>query len=105
MRTSKIFLRDSTMVTPYPLLLFGGTISVQHAQQTLSVDGRFIEFGAPPRTAVLFRQLRAELDKLLLQKISEPEIELPLTGRTISAIVQLLQEEAGGKDRKYSEYR
>ena len=95
-RTSKIFLRDATMVSAYPLLLFGGELDVAHAKQTISVDG-WIEFGAPPRVAVLFRQLRAELDRLLLQKIKEPKLELERTGRTVSAIVQLLHEEANAK--------
>ena len=37
-RTSKVFLRDSTMVSPYPLLLFGGELKVKHAQQLITVD-------------------------------------------------------------------
>ena len=41
--------------------------------------------------------LRAELDRLLLQKIKEPKLELERTGRTVSAIVQLLYEEAAAK--------
>eukprot|EP00965_Chrysotila_dentata_P175079 5779444-Pleurochrysis_carterae.AAC.2 len=35
-RTSRVFVRDSSMVTPFPLLLFGGEITVQHARQTIS---------------------------------------------------------------------
>ena len=91
-RTSKVFLRDSTMVTPYAILLFGGDIKVKHAQHVITVD-KWIEFGAPPRVAVLFRDLRSELDKLLLQKIAEPELELEVTGRVLGAIVQVLSEE------------
>ena len=73
-----------------------GELDVAHAKQTISVDG-WIEFGAPPRVAVLFRQLRAELDRLLLQKIKEPKLELERTGRTVSAIVQPRHEEAAAK--------
>ncbi len=107
------------MVTPYPLLLFGGELKVRqcncracpackrsrrrpdhlphqvrHAEQTIIIDG-WMEFEAPPRVAVLFRQLRVELDKLLLAKIAAPTAEADLTGRTVGAIVQLLQEEEG----------
>ena len=92
MLTSRVFLRDSTMVTPFPLLLFGGELKVRHAEHVVTVD-KWIEFSAPPRTAVLFSQLREELNRLLLEKIREPTIELELTGRTIKTIVQLLQEE------------
>ena len=49
----------------------------------------------PPRVAVLFRQLRDELDKLLLQKLATPNLEFELAGRTIGTIVELLQEEEG----------
>lgn len=80
------------MVTPYPLLLFGGEIVVSHAEQTIAID-EWISFRAPPRTGVLFKQLRAELDRLLLDKIEKPHLELPLTGRTIDTIVALLEEE------------
>ena len=61
-------------------------------EHVVTVD-KWIEFSAPPRTAVLFSQLREELNRLLLEKIREPTIELELTGRTIKTIVQLLQEE------------
>ena len=127
MLTSRVFLRDSTMVTPFPLLrvrvrvkakanpnpkpkphpnpnphqvtpfpllLFGGELKVRHAEHIVTVD-KWIEFSAPPRTAVLFSQLREELNRLLLEKIREPTIELELTGRTIKTIVQLLQDERG----------
>ncbi len=67
---------------------------VRHAEQTITIDG-WMEFEAPPRVAVLFRQLRAELDKLLLAKIAAPTAEAELTSRTVGAIVQLLQEEEG----------
>ena len=67
---------------------------VRHAEQTITIDG-WMEFEAPPRVAVLFRQLRVGLDKLLLAKIAAPTAEADLTGRTVGAIVQLLQEEEG----------
>ena len=93
-RTAKVYLRDATMVTPYPLLLFGGELKVKHAQQSITID-KWIEFDAAPRVAVLFKSLRSELDKLLLQKLATPNLEFELAGRTIGTIVDLLQEEEG----------
>ena len=93
-RTAKVYLRDSSMVTPYPLLLFGGDLKVKHAQQTIAMD-KWIEFEAAPRVGVLFVQLRQELDKLLLQKLANPSLEIEHAGRTVDTIVQLLQEEEG----------
>ena len=36
--TSRVFLRDTTVVQPEALLLFGGEISVDHASSTVSVS-------------------------------------------------------------------
>eukprot|EP00240_Pyramimonas_obovata_P012389 CAMPEP_0118946564 /NCGR_PEP_ID=MMETSP1169-20130426/44426_1 /TAXON_ID=36882 /ORGANISM="Pyramimonas obovata, Strain CCMP722" /LENGTH=110 /DNA_ID=CAMNT_0006892565 /DNA_START=113 /DNA_END=442 /DNA_ORIENTATION=- len=63
------------MVGGYPLLLFAGKVSVSHEQGTICVDG-WIEFKAPVRVAVLFKELRGELDKLLMEKIERPEMDL-----------------------------
>lgn len=70
--TSKIFINDSTVVTPYAILLFGGPIDVQHLQGTISVD-KWIEFSAPARVAVLIKGLRGYMDRLLLEKFNRPE--------------------------------
>ena len=93
-QTAKLYLRDVCLVSPMALLLFGGELKVRHAEHIVTID-KWIEFSAPPRTAVLFSQLREELNRLLLEKIREPTIELELTGRTIKTIVQLLQDERG----------
>jgi hypothetical protein len=64
---------------------------VHHTRQIISVD-KWIEFACPAKTAVLFKLLRTELDKLLVQKIENPEADIS-TGKTIGAIVQLLSSE------------
>ena len=33
-----VYLRDSTLISPFPILLFGGTIEVQHKQMVVTVD-------------------------------------------------------------------
>lgn len=70
--TSKIFVYDSTVVTPYAILLFGGPIDVQHLEGTISVD-RWIKFSAPARVGVLIKGLRGYIDRLLLEKFNRPE--------------------------------
>ena len=90
--------RANATLTAHPtkdeLLLFGGDLKVKHAQQTIAMD-KWIEFEAAPRVGVLFVQLRQELDKLLLQKLANPSLEIEHAGRTVDTIVQLLQEEEG----------
>ena len=54
----QVYVRDCTMVTPYPLLLFGGEIVVKHELMTICMDD-WIEFRSPGKVAVLIKQLRA----------------------------------------------
>ena len=35
---SRVYVRDTTLVSAYPLLLFGGDIKVQHLQKLLVID-------------------------------------------------------------------
>ncbi|KAL3157309.1 hypothetical protein ABBQ38_001539 [Trebouxia sp. C0009 RCD-2024] len=83
--TSKLFVRESSMVPVYALLLFGGNISVQHEQGTLKLDG-WATFKAPARIAVLIRELRQQVDRLLLAKVAEPS--LAIFDNPITAVMQ-----------------
>jgi hypothetical protein len=51
-KTSKVFVRQSSMVSHYPLLLFGREIDVVHHLKIIKVDD-WIQFRADPRIAVL----------------------------------------------------
>lgn len=93
-KTSKVFLRDSTMVSPYAILLFGGDIGVQHAKEEMSVDN-WVVFKAQARIAVLARELRRELDTLLLRKFADSRMDLTTEGRAVTdAIILLITQEA-----------
>lgn len=35
----KIYLRDTTLIPPFPMLLFGGDIDVQHRERLITLDG------------------------------------------------------------------
>ncbi|XP_076851120.1 ATP-dependent DNA/RNA helicase DHX36 [Brachyhypopomus gauderio] len=71
MRTSSIFLYDCTEVSPFSLLFFGGDISIQKEQETITVD-EWIIFQSPTRIAHLVKKLKEELDVLLEEKIRQP---------------------------------
>jgi len=77
MKSSSLFLYDSTMIAPFPLLFFGGDISVfmEEGHETVAVD-EVIKFKSPTRIANLVKELRVELDKLLKQKIAQPKMKL-----------------------------
>ena len=51
-----MFLYDSTMIAPFPLLFFGGDITVfkEEGQETVAVDD-FIKFKSPTRIANLVK--------------------------------------------------
>ena len=99
MLTSRVFLRDSTAVSHYPLLLFGGaSLRIDHARSMVAIveaDGQtWLAFHAEPTVGVLFKLLREELDRLLLAKIEQPELKLTQLGTTsVSAVLQLLRDE------------
>ena len=76
------------MVPPYALLLFGGKIVTQHEQGTITVDG-WIRFRANPKVGVLVRELRNQLDKLLLHKFDDPSLDLS-TSDVVCEILDLV---------------
>lgn len=108
-KTTKVYLRDATMMTPYPLLLFGGELTVKHEQMVIQMD-EWVEFASMGKVAVLIKQLRQELDRLLVLKIEEPgkDFDDPLSEKTLATIVQLLVNEDGSYEpdnRKRAERR
>ena len=87
-QTAKLFLRDVCLVGPMALLLFGGELSVQHEKQTIVIDGH-ITLAAPARVAVLVREMRTELQKLLARKIAEPAFDMNASS-VLDVIIKLL---------------
>lgn len=86
--TGKVYVRETSMVPVYSVLLFGGDISVHHQEGLVKVDG-WATFKAPARIAVLVRELRAEVATLLAQKISNPGLDLSRS-RVVDAMHHLL---------------
>ena len=83
MKSSRIYIRDCTLVTAYPLLLFGGEIDVQHTDQLLTVDNS-IKFKAYAKTGVIFKELRKLLDDLLAEKLDNPATVLAGMFKTLN---------------------
>ncbi|NXC86677.1 DHX29 helicase, partial [Cercotrichas coryphoeus] len=74
-RYAKVYLRETTLISPFPILLFGGDIEVQHREQLLTVDG-WIHFQAPVKIAVIFKQLRVLIESVLKKKLENPKMSL-----------------------------
>jgi ATP-dependent RNA helicase DHX57 len=88
METTKVYIRDSTEVSPYALLLFGGPIAVDHGSGTVTVGG-FVRLRAPGRVAVLAREVREALDELLDAKVRDPRTDM--SGGIAEAVARLLE--------------
>ncbi len=70
-RTSKTYVRDCTTVSPFALLLFGGTLEVYQTHGVCSVDG-WLKFRIDAKPATLIKYLRGKMERLLFQKIVSP---------------------------------
>ncbi|XP_072360427.1 putative ATP-dependent RNA helicase DHX57 [Scyliorhinus torazame] len=96
-KTSRVFLRDCSMVSVYPLVLFGGgqvSVELEMGQFIISLDDGWIRFAAAsPQIAELVKELRWELDQLLEDKIKKPNMDLctcPRGSLIIDMIVKLI---------------
>ncbi|XP_059141900.1 ATP-dependent DNA/RNA helicase DHX36-like [Physella acuta] len=101
LKTTKIYIHDSTMVSPYPLLFFGGEIKItkENGIELISVDD-WVKFKASSSTAHMVKDLRQQLDKLLTKKITTPgptcwKMSDP-EGALMSAIADLITMEDRG---------
>lgn len=61
---------------------------MKHERGILTVD-RWAEFEASPRIAVLVRELRAGVDRLLLAKVSDPSLDI-WQNPAVAALLQLI---------------
>ncbi|XP_053917909.1 putative ATP-dependent RNA helicase DHX57 isoform X2 [Cuculus canorus] len=96
-KTSRVFIRDCSMVSVYPLVLLGGGQVHMHLQKgefVISLDDGWIRFvAASHQVAELVKNLRCELDQLLQDKIKNPGMDLcvcPRGSQIISMIVKLV---------------
>ncbi|KAM0916755.1 hypothetical protein ACQ4PT_010076 [Festuca glaucescens] len=90
--TSKVFLRDTTVISPYSLLLFGGSMVIQHQAGVVVIDG-WLRLTAAAQTAVLFKQLRITLDAVLKELTRKPEMATFVNNEVVRSIIHLLLEE------------
>ena len=108
-KTSKVYLRDSTTVSPQVLLLFGGKLVVHHEKEAISLaidKKRWLHFKAPRKVATVVKLLRRETEELLLRKITHPDEELSVVGeRLIAAVSELLESDHQASMRLEEEQR
>ncbi|XP_024004322.1 DExH-box ATP-dependent RNA helicase DExH4, chloroplastic [Eutrema salsugineum] len=92
-----VYLRDTTIVSPFSILLFGGSVDVHHQSGTVTIDG-WLNLAAPAQTAVLFKELRLTLHSILKDLIQKPEKSGIVHNEVVKAMVHFLIEE--GKQQR-----
>ncbi|GMI87912.1 hypothetical protein like AT1G58060 [Hibiscus trionum] len=90
--TNKVFLRDTTIISPFSILLFGGLINIQHQSGLVAIDG-WLKLTAAAQTAVLCKELRSALHSILKEMIRKPENATIVDNEVVKSMVHLLLEE------------
>ena len=96
----QVYVRDSSPVSPYALMLFGGGLKAESSggggsgggvtprgangssgrghdgETAMLVVDSWIKFRVPKRVEALILDVRAQLSALLMRKIEKPELEL-----------------------------
>ncbi|KAM7252349.1 hypothetical protein ACFE04_024232 [Oxalis oulophora] len=90
--TNKVYLRDTSNISPFSILLFGGSINIQHQTGQVIVDG-WLKLTAPAQIAVLFKELRLSLHYILQELIRKPEGGNIVDNEVVRSVVHLLLEE------------
>ncbi|CAK9058763.1 unnamed protein product [Durusdinium trenchii] len=98
-KTSQVYLHDTTLIGSLPILLFGGDLKIlAKERKCVTVDGMIFE-AKDEKAAVLFKELRRELDRLLLLKVANPAEDLSTSAEplllTVCGYDQLLCDAAG----------
>ncbi|QDZ19660.1 P-loop-containing nucleoside triphosphate hydrolase [Chloropicon primus] len=69
-KTKKVYLHDTTVVTPYTLMLFcGGDFNIVYERGVVEIDG-WIKLRVPAQTAVLFKKMRQIINGHLISKLN-----------------------------------
>ena len=68
MKTSRVFLRDCSVASPLPILLFGRQVEVDHRSSVVVVDG-WIKLKVTGRCSAILMAVREQLDELLRSKV------------------------------------
>ncbi|XP_024028399.1 DExH-box ATP-dependent RNA helicase DExH1 isoform X2 [Morus notabilis] len=90
-KTTSIYIRDSTNISDYALLLFGGNLIPSKTGEGIEMLGGYLHFSASKSVLELIRKLRGELDNLLNRKIEEPSFDISREGKAVvAAAIELL---------------
>ncbi|KAG2332690.1 hypothetical protein Bca52824_003870 [Brassica carinata] len=91
-KTTSVYIRDSTNISDYALLMFGGNLIPSQTGEGIEMLGGYLHFSASKNVLELIQRLRGEVDKLLNRKIEDPSLDITVEGKgVVSAVVELLR--------------
>lgn len=102
-KTTRVYIRDATPVSPYALLLFGGgkmkveDCPLGSSESRLILDG-WVHFKCPRRDHLVVMELREVLDGILRHKVENPKKDFTEEAEgIIGAVKAILTMDADGK--------
>ncbi|CAH8382009.1 unnamed protein product [Eruca vesicaria subsp. sativa] len=91
-KTTSVYIRDSTNISDYALLMFGGNLIPSQTGEGIEMLGGYLHFSASKNVLELIQRLRGEVDKLLNRKIEDPSLDITVESKgVVSAVVELLR--------------
>ncbi|GJX66027.1 DExH-box ATP-dependent RNA helicase DExH1 isoform X1 [Tanacetum coccineum] len=90
-KTSSVYIRDSTNISDYALLMFGGNLVPSKNGDGIEMLDGYLQFSASKSVMGLIQKLRGEVDRLLKRKIEDPKMDVYAEGKgVVAALVELL---------------
>ncbi|PAN45021.1 hypothetical protein PAHAL_9G088000 [Panicum hallii] len=89
-KVNAVFIRDSTGVSDSVLILFGGAVTKGSMAGHLKMLDGYIDFFMDPSLSECYLQLKEELDKLIQQKLEDPNFDIHKEGKYILYAAQEL---------------
>ena len=92
--TTRMYMYDTNVVTPYMLFLWGGNVAFSYADEIIRIDD-WIELKSTAEAFTLFKRLRAEIQRTLASRIENPNSDTSAQDEriVIDAISVLLSSE------------
>ncbi|KAJ3118671.1 ATPdependent RNA helicase [Nowakowskiella sp. JEL0407] len=94
-KTKKIYIRDSTTVSPYALAFFGGELSYNRDTGRIKIGKGWLQFKAKHKTATIIQSARLAFDELLAAKIENPLLDIS-DRLLVDVVVQLVTTTSSG---------
>jgi len=101
-KTTRVYIRDATPVSPYALILFGGgkmeiEKGAEYNESVFRLDG-WLGFRCPKKDHLLVMQLRSLLDGILRHKVENPKVDFSVEAENVvQAVKELLVLDSDGK--------